>query len=133
MWRPLVMESVDPGFLRSVGGPGTAAHMLLLVLLVANLVGAFQALGTLMAVGLMMLPAAAARFWAASLPSMVALAVALGMASGAVGLLWSFHAELPSGPCIVLVCGAAYLVSVGLGRRDGLLTRRLQARRHLTG
>ena len=133
MWRPLVMESVDPGFLRSVGGPGFAAHMLLLVLLVANLVGAFQALGTLMAVGLMMLPAAAARFWAASLPGMVALAVGLGMASGAAGLLWSYHAELPSGPCIVLVCGAAYLASVVLGRRDGLLTRRLQARTHLTG
>jgi zinc/manganese transport system permease protein len=64
---------------------------------------------------------------------MVALAVGLGMASGAAGLLWSYHAELPSGPCIVLVCGAAYLASVVLGRRDGLLTRRLQARTHLTG
>jgi zinc/manganese transport system permease protein len=53
MWRPLAMESVDPGFLRSVGGQGTAAHMLLLVLPVANLVGTFQALGPLMAVGLL--------------------------------------------------------------------------------
>jgi zinc/manganese transport system permease protein len=72
MYRPLVLESFDPGFLRSVGGPGARAHMLLLVLLVANLVSAFQALGTLMAVGLMMLPAAAARFWVAGLPAMAA-------------------------------------------------------------
>jgi zinc/manganese transport system permease protein len=86
-----------------------------------------------MAVGLMMLPAASARFWVTSLPAMAALAVAMGAVSGAVGLLLSYHAELPSGPCIVLVCGAAYLASVVLGRRDGLLTRRLQARTHLTG
>ena len=132
MYRPLVLESFDPGFLRSVGGPGAHAHMLLLVLLVANLVSAFQALGTLMAVGLMMLPAAAARFWVASLPAMAGLSVAIGATSGAAGLLLSFHAELPSGPCIVLVCGAAYIVSVLFGARDGIVTLRLRASFHLT-
>ncbi|MBK1613852.1 zinc ABC transporter permease [Rubrivivax gelatinosus] len=130
-WRPLVLESCDPGFLRSVGGPGATVHALLLVLLVANLVSAFQALGTLMAVGLMMLPAAAARFWAAGLAAMCVVAAAIGAASGALGLLWSYHAELPSGPCIVLVCGAAYLASVLFGRRDGVFVRRLQGARHL--
>ena len=133
MYRPLVMESLDPGFLRGVGGPGSAVHMLLLVLLVANLVSAFQALGTLMAVGLMMLPAAAARFWVASLPAMAALAVALGASSGVAGLLVSYHAELPSGPCIVLACGLAYIVSVLFGRRDGIVTRRFLSTSHLTG
>lgn len=132
MARPLVLESFDPGYLRSVGGPGAAAHVLLLVLLVANLVSAFQALGTLMAVGLMMLPAAAARFWVAGLLAMAALAVAIGAAAGVAGLLLSFHAELPSGPCIVLVCGGAYIVSVLFGTRDGIVTRRLQAAFHLT-
>jgi len=130
-WRPLVLESCDPGFLRSVGGPGATVHALLLVLLVANLVSAFQALGTLMAVGLMMLPAAAARFWAAGLAAMCSVAAAIGAASGAIGLLWSYHAELPSGPCIVLVCGLAYLGSVLFGRRDGVLVRRFQAAHHL--
>ncbi len=132
MYRPLVLESFDPGFLRSVGGPGARVHTLLLVLLVANLVSAFQALGTLMAVGLMMLPAAAARFWVAGLPAMAMLAVALGAVSGAAGLLLSYHAELPSGPCIVLVCGGAYLASVLFGTRDGIVTRRLQATFHLS-
>jgi zinc/manganese transport system permease protein len=132
MYRPLVLESFDPGFLRSVGGPGARAHMLLLVLLVANLVSAFQALGTLMAVGLMMLPAAAARFWVASLPAMAALSVAIGAVSGAAGLLLSYHAELPSGPCIVLVCGGAYIASVLFGARDGIVTRRFLAASHLT-
>jgi zinc/manganese transport system permease protein len=132
MYRPLVLESADPGFLRSVGGPGATAHVLLLVLLVANLVSAFQALGTLMAVGLMMLPAAAARFWVASLPAMAACAVLIAAASGVAGLLLSYHAELPSGPCIVLVCGAFYVASVLLGSREGIVTRRVLARTHLT-
>lgn len=129
MLRPLVLDTLDPGFLRSVGGPGAAAHMLLLVLLVANLVSAFQAMGTLMAVGLMMLPAAAARFWCASLGSLAAASAGIGMLGGAAGLLVSYHAELPSGPAIVLVCGLAYALSVLFGTRDGLLTRRW--RRHL--
>lgn len=132
LYRPLVLESFDPGFLRNVGGLGATVHTLLLVLLVANLVSAFQALGTLMAVGLMMLPAAASRFWAAGLPGMAALAMAIGAASGAAGLLLSYHAELPSGPCIVLVCGAAYIFSVLFGRRDGILSRSLRSARHLT-
>ncbi|MFZ2989013.1 metal ABC transporter permease [Ideonella sp.] len=131
VYRPLVLESMDPGFLRSVGGPGARVHAALLVLLVANLVSAFQALGTLMAVGLMMLPAAAARFWIASLPAMAALAVGMGAASAVTGLLLSYHAELPSGPCIVLACGLVYVVSVLFGLRDGIVTRRWASSSHL--
>jgi zinc/manganese transport system permease protein len=131
MYRPLVLESFDPGFLRSVGGPGALAHTVLLVLLVANLVSAFQALGTLMAVGLMMLPAAASRFWVAGLPAMSAVAAGIGALSGAAGLLLSYHAELPSGPSIVLICGAAYVLSVLFGTRDGVLLRRLRPLVHL--
>jgi zinc/manganese transport system permease protein len=48
------------------------------------------------------------------------------------GLLLSYQAELPSGPCIVLVCGAFYVASVLLGAREGLLTRHLLARFHFT-
>lgn len=122
--RPLVMESVDPAYLRSVGGPGAWAHAALLVLAVANLVSGFQALGTLMAVGLMMLPAAAARFWVEGLLPMALTAAGMAVLAGVVGLLLSFHHEMPSGPSIVLVCGLLYLLSVLLGRRDGLLVQR---------
>ena len=53
-----------PGFLRAVGGKGGLAHIAFLALVVLNMVGGIQALGTLMAVGLMMLPAVTARIWA---------------------------------------------------------------------
>ena len=76
-----------------------------LALVVLNLVAGFQALGTLMAVGLMMLPAAAARFWVRELWSLSAVSSALAFASGFLGLLLSYHLDLPSGPSIVLVAG----------------------------
>ena len=64
IYRPLIVECFDPGFLRSVGGRGATMHFIFLVLVVLNLVAGFRALGTLMAVGMMMVPAVSARFWA---------------------------------------------------------------------
>jgi zinc/manganese transport system permease protein len=130
IYRPLVVECFDPGFLRAVGGRGGLVHTLFLVLVVLNLVAGFQALGTLMAVGLMMLPAAAARFWVRELWSLSAASSALALASGLVGLLLSYHLDIPSGPAIVLVAGTAYLASVTLGPRDSLRALYLR-RRHL--
>jgi len=124
IYRPLVAECLDPGFLRSVGGRGSLVHGIFLVLTVANLVAGFQALGTLMAVGLMMLPATAARFWAAEVWSLALVAAVIAALSGFIGLLLSYHAQWPSGPAIVLVAGGAYLLSVVAGPRDGLLWRR---------
>jgi zinc/manganese transport system permease protein len=127
IYRPLVVECFDPGFLRAVGGRGGLVHTLFLALVVFNLVAGFQALGTLMAVGLMMLPAAAGRFWARELWSLSAASGALALGSGFVGLLLSYHLNLPSGPAIVLVAGLGYIVSVALGPRDSL--RALYVRR----
>ena len=130
IWRPLVLECVDPGFLRSVSRAGGPAHIAFLALVVMNLVGGFQALGTLLAVGIMMLPAVTARFWARDITSMMAVAVACAAASGYGGLLASYHVNLPSGPAIVLVAGALYLLSVLFGPVGGLFWLTL-TRRHL--
>lgn len=130
VYRPLVVECFDPGFLRSLGGAGAWVHGLFLVLLVLNLVGGFQALGTLMAVGLMMLPATAARFWATEVWSLAAVATLLAVLSGWGGLLLSYHANWPSGPAIVLLAGGFYLLSLLVGRRDSLLSRVLGRRAH---
>jgi zinc/manganese transport system permease protein len=123
IYRPLVMECFDPGFLRSVGGHGGLTHTLFLVLVVINLVAGFQALGTLMAVGLMMLPAAAARFWAREVWTLSLTSAAIALASGYVGLLLSYHANLPSGPAIILTAAACYCVSLLVGTRDSVRTR----------
>jgi zinc/manganese transport system permease protein len=129
IYRPLLVECFDPGFLRSVGGHGALYHILFLVLVVLNLVAGFQALGTLMAVGLMMLPAAAARFWSGAVWSLATVSALIALVSGYVGLLLSFHADLPSGPCIVLTAGVIYVVSMIAGRQ-GSLRQNLIAQPH---
>ena len=130
-WRPLIAESFDPEFMAVVGGGGRW-HMLFLTLVVLNLVAGFQALGTLMALGLMILPAIAARLWARSVARMVAVAAGIALASGYGGLLVSWHSGAPSGPAIVLVAGVACVVSILAGPQGGMLRRRRQTRhRHV--
>jgi zinc/manganese transport system permease protein len=128
LYRPLVLECIDPVFLRSVSRAGTPVHLIFLALVVLNLVGGFHALGTLLAVGLMMLPAAAARFWSADITLMTVVATSIGMASGAIGLLLSYHVELPAGPAIILVAGFAYIGSLLFGREGGLVWLALPGR-----
>jgi zinc/manganese transport system permease protein len=130
IWRPLVLECVDPGFLRSISRAGAPVHIAFLGLVVLNLVGGFQALGTLLAVGLMMLPAFTARFWTRDITAMVLVAVLTGALSGYVGLMLSFHAGVAAGPAIILVAGALYIGSVLIGPVGGML-RQLFPKRHL--
>jgi len=131
LYRPLVVECFDPGYLRMVGGVGAAVHFAFLMLVVLNLVGGFQALGTLLSVGLMMLPAAAARFWTVRVEPMCVLAVLIGFASCISGLLLSYHASLPSGPAIILSAGVVYFCSILFGTR-GVLRARILHHRHRT-
>ena len=130
IYRPLIAECFDPIFLRALGAAGSRYHILFLALVVLNLVAGFQALGTLMAVGLMMLPAAAARFWVAQVWSLFLVAASIAFASGYAGLLLSYHLNLPSGPAIILVAGVAYIGSILLGARDGLVKRYFPAPHH---
>lgn len=130
VWRALVLDTVDPSFLSSVSRSGGVAHLAFLGLVVANLVAAFQALGTLLGVAMMVLPAVIGRLWSADLDRIVAIAIATAVTSGALGLLLSYHTDTATGPTIVLTLGAALVLSLVVGRSGGLLWRVVK-RRHL--
>jgi zinc/manganese transport system permease protein len=130
IYRPLVLECVDPLFLRSVSRAGAPVHIAFLALVVMNLVGGFHALGTLLAVGIMMLPAVIARFWARDITAMILVAALSGAVSGYAGLLLSYHSGAPSGPAIILVAGVLYVFSVLFGPVGGLV-RQMFPGRHL--
>ncbi|VVD95254.1 Manganese transport system membrane protein MntB [Pandoraea horticolens] len=108
-YRGLVLDSADPAFLGGQGKSVMRYHLGFTVLTVMNLVAGFQAMGTLMAVGLMMLPAATARLVARTLPGMLLVAWLVASASSVIGLLISYYLACPSGPAIVLTAGIAYL------------------------
>ncbi len=123
IYRPLLLDTLDPLFLQTVSRLGPLAHGVFLTLVVLNLVIGFQAIGALMVVGLMMLPAIASRFWSRNLPVLMLIAALIGCVSVTLGLLLSFYYSLPSGPAIVLVAGGFYLLSVVFGPVHGLLRR----------
>lgn len=128
IFRPLVLECLDPLFLRQQGRMGSVVHMIFMLLLVGTLVTGFQVLGTLMVVGIMMLPATAARFWAATVGGQMRLAAALGAFASYLGLLLSFHADVPASPAIIIMAGSFYFLSVLLGPQGGLWQAARQAR-----
>jgi zinc/manganese transport system permease protein len=132
IYRPLVVECFNPGFLAAMGVKGALYHYLFLALAVLNMVAAFQALGTLMALGLMLLPAVAASFWAREVWSMTVIAVPMALLSSVIGLIVSFHAGLPSGPVIVLVASLCFLASLVFGTRASVRAR-LSHAVHLRG
>jgi zinc/manganese transport system permease protein len=112
MYRGLVLESFDPVFLGTVRKRGWLWQQGFLMLVVMNLVAGFQTLGTLMAVGLMMLPAVSSKLWHDTLPAQLANASAQAMLASTAGLLLSYHFDTPSGPTIIGCAGALYCVSL---------------------
>jgi len=121
IYRPLVLECFDPQFLRSTSDFSSPTHFNFLVLVVLNLVSGFQALGTLMAVGIMLLPAVTARFWADDVSGLILVAILVAFAASLTGLLLSYYANVPTGPAIILLAGVFYLVSVLVGAKGGLV------------
>jgi len=128
IWRPLVLECVDPQFLRSVSGAGGPVHIAFLALVVLNLVAAFPVMGTLLAVGLMMLPAVAARFWARDITSMAVVSVGIGIVSAYVGLAAAAALNAKPGPAVILVAGGIYVGSILFGRVGGVVWRAFPGR-----
>lgn len=121
-YRGLVSEAFDSAWLQVNHRRLPALlHGLFLALLVLNLVAGFQVLGTLMAVGVMMLPAVAARCWARTLPGILLLAAGMGALCAWLGLSFSWAISLPAGPAIVLTASALFFVSLFFGTRSRLL------------
>lgn len=117
IYRPLTLECFDPEFMRSIRGRGQIYYYIFIILVVLNLISAIHAMGTLMALGMMMLPAVAARFWTKRLGSFILLGVLLAFASSIMGLYASHYYSLPTGSAIVCASGLVYLCSLALSHR----------------
>ncbi len=111
--RPLIINTIDPIFHESQSKHPGLVTQWFMFLVVLNLLGAFKALGTLMAVGLMILPATAARYWVSTITHFLILTFLFALMSCWIGLIVSFYLpEVPSGPAIVLVAGIIFFISL---------------------
>lgn len=115
-YRPLIIEFFDSSFMKSINGKGGVYHMMFIVLVVANMVASLHALGTLMALGMMMLPAIAARFWSQNIPALFIISSAISLICTYLGLILSYYYNWPSGPSIIIMCGLAYIISMITGK-----------------
>jgi zinc/manganese transport system permease protein len=130
--RGFLAESADPVFMRTTGHTGGWLQLVLMVLVALNLVAGFRAFGALMTVGLMMIPAASARYWARAYGGQAAVAVGLSAAAGLVGLLLATALEVEPGAAMVLTAGLLFAGSALFGRVGGLV-QSLPGRAHLEG
>lgn len=131
IYRPLVLECLDPDFLASVSRAGSWVHLGFLLLAVLNLIAGFHALGTLMSVGLMILPGAAMRYWTRRLGLLLLGSCLLALLACISGLLFSYYLGWPTSPTIILSLGVGYALSLLLGGQGGLLPRLIRRRHHL--
>lgn len=123
LFRPIVVECLDRDFLQSVSPLSPIAYFAFLLLVVLNLIAGFNALGTLMSVGIMILPAAAARYWFKALDSVLLVACLFAFICSYLGLLLSYYLSWSTGPTIILVLGANYVLAFIFGRNDGIVPK----------
>lgn len=122
IYRPLLIETFDSEFLRIHNKRNvTLVHSIFTSLLVLNLVAGFQVLGTLMSVGLMMLPATSARFWSTHINWMILIAIIIAIIASLIGLIISWYYAVPAGPTVVLISAFFFIISVLIGPYGGLL------------
>ncbi|GAA0481065.1 MULTISPECIES: metal ABC transporter permease [Tatumella] len=124
IYRPLVIDAFDPHFLQMQGRwHAPLVHGIFLILVVMNLVAGFQILGTLMSVGLMMLPAASARFWSQRLEKILLTGIFIAILSAWLGLSASWYLSLPAGPAVILCATGFFFISVSIGPCGGIFRR----------
>lgn len=112
--RAFVAATVDPRQAQLLGLHPRVAHVLLVGLITLAVVAAYQVVGSLLVVGMLLGPAVAAARWTKRIATTMALAAGIGAASVAIGLLISWHAGTAAGATIAFVVIASAAISSGI-------------------
>jgi len=129
-FKELALLCFDPAFAAAQGWPVLRLDALLMGLVVAVTVIGLQAVGLILVVAMLVIPAAAARFWTDRLPTLLALGAGFGAMSGLLGAAMSALApRMPAGAVIVLVASGLFFLSMMFGPARGLLVRAVSAQR----
>lgn len=131
LFKELRLICFDADFARGQGLPTTVFDLILLALVIAVVIVGLQAVGLILVIAILIIPAAAARFWTNSTGRMLILAAIIGGAGGWIGAgLSALAPRLPAGALVVLVLASAFVVSLLFGRRRGVAQRAFALRQH---
>ncbi|HUG90857.1 MAG TPA: iron chelate uptake ABC transporter family permease subunit [Planctomycetaceae bacterium] len=130
MAKEFKVVAFDPGFAGVQGWPAFRLDLLLMCLIALTVVIGLPMVGVVLIAALLIIPAAAARFWTDRLEVLLVLSAAFGLVIGAVGVIPSAYVPtLPGGPPIVLVGAGVFLASVLFAPRRGAIARSIANRR----
>lgn len=122
--RPLAMTAFDPDHARQMGVNTAATDAALLLLTLACVLLGLRVVGLILIVALLITPALTARLWSDRIGVVALIAGGLGAAAGHLGAALSLALpDLPTGPAIVLLVFTAFLASILIAPRHGLLAR----------
>ncbi len=124
-YKEFLVISFDPVLATILRLPAQFFRYLLLVMLAVTVVVALQTVGVGLMVAMLVTPAATASLLARRLPVMMVMASAIGAFSGATGLYLSYYVNVASGPAIVLVSTALFLLAFLFAPGRGVLRRRI--------
>lgn len=119
--RPLIIEIVDPLFFSSVSKIGGWIDIIFMILVVLNLIASFQAIGTLMGIGIMVIPSISLRFWTNNLFKIIIFSVITALLSSYVALIISFNVNISCSPLIIIILSSFFLLSFIIGKRNGII------------
>lgn len=122
--KELELTAADPTHAAAIGIRGDWIRMGLLVLIAPTIVAGVDVVGIILVAAMLVTPAAAAGLLVHRVVPMMFVSVAIGMTSGALGLLISYHAGGSSGAAIVLVATGFFVVAWVVSAVRGALTRR---------
>jgi len=133
LYKEFQLTSFDPGFARVQGWPALLLDNAQMALVAITVVIALPTVGAILIAAMLILPGATMRFWTDRLNILLIGAVVIGGSVGAVGALTSANFEkMPTGPIIILVGTAVFLVSLLFAPRRGLVARAAADRRFRT-
>ncbi|MSQ93065.1 MAG: metal ABC transporter permease [Gemmataceae bacterium] len=128
-YKEFKLVAFDPEFAQVQGWPARLLDFALMLLLLGAVVIGLPAVGILLMAAMLIIPAAAARFWTRRLAWMLLISAGIGMASGIVGTYLSATQGVATGPCIILVAAGLFLLSLGFAPKRGVIAQQLARRR----
>ncbi|MCB0322932.1 MAG: metal ABC transporter permease, partial [Bdellovibrionales bacterium] len=124
IFKELTLLCFDEGYAGARGFPVLGLDILLMAMVVVVTIIGLQAVGLVLMIALLVIPAAAARFWTHNMKHMTIISAVIGGNSGLLGSSMSaVFPRLPSGAMIVLVSGVLFFVSMMLGSARGVAVR----------
>ncbi|MDN6172950.1 MAG: iron chelate uptake ABC transporter family permease subunit [Yaniella sp.] len=124
LYRPLMALSFSPDKSQALGMRPQLTHWLLLLMIAAAVIGSFQAVGTLLVLGLLIGPAAAAALITRTVPRMILTSLLLGMISVTVGLILSYHLGTAAGASMALVAILGFFIILTIRETVAAIVRR---------